>query len=88
MSPSRFRDCVAALGWTLRGLAAILQCDDRIIRRWASGDADIPPSVATWLETLAKTHEALPPPQGWKRRAGGLTPRQTKKTRSGFPADS
>jgi len=69
MTSNRFRDCLAALGWTQRGLAATLRCDDRIIRRWASGDAEIPASVAAWLETLAKAHEALPPPQGWKRRA-------------------
>jgi len=67
MTPSRFNACLAALGWTKRGLAAILECDDRLVRRWAEG-TDIPASVAAWLETLAKTHEALPPPQGWKRR--------------------
>ncbi len=73
MTPDRFRDCVAALGWSLRGLAATLQCDDRLIRRWAGGSAEVPPSVAAWLETLAQCHEAAPPPQdwkcqGWKRR--------------------
>lgn len=68
MTPNRFRGCLVALGWTQRGLAAILQCDDRIIRRWASGEAEIPVSVAAWLETLTKVHEAAPPPRGWKRR--------------------
>lgn len=69
MTPNRFRNCLAVLGWTQRGLAANLQCDDRLVRRWASGEAEIPPGVAAWLETLAKVHEAAPPPQGWKRRA-------------------
>jgi hypothetical protein len=58
---------LAALRWTQRGLAAILECDDRLIRRWAADQAPIPASVAAWLETLAKVHEELPPPQGWKR---------------------
>lgn len=68
MSPARFKACLTALHWTQRGLAAILEYDDRLIRRWASGDAPIPASVATWLETLTQAHEALPPPQDWKRR--------------------
>lgn len=69
MTPARFKSCLTALHWTQRGLAAILECDDRLIRRWASGDADIPASVAAWLEALAQAHEALPPPQDWKRRS-------------------
>lgn len=68
MTPNRFRDCLTALSWTQRGLAAILDCNDRVVRRWASGEADIPASVAAWLETLAQAHDAIPPPQGWKRR--------------------
>lgn len=70
MTPARFNECLASLRWTQRGLAAILECDDRLIRRWAGGQADIPASVAAWLETLAQAHDAIPPPQGWKRRAG------------------
>ncbi len=68
MTPKRFTQCLASLRWTQRGLAAILECDDRLVRRWASGEADIPASVAAWLETLAQAHDAIPPPQGWKRR--------------------
>lgn len=69
MTPARFHEALASLRWTQRGLAAILECDDRLVRRWASGEADIPASVAAWLETLAQCHEATPPPTGWKRRA-------------------
>lgn len=70
MTPKRFNECLASLRWTQRGLATILDCDDRLIRRWASEDdpAEIPASVAAWLEVLAQAHEAVPPPQGWKRR--------------------
>lgn len=69
MTPERFTECLLALRWSQRGLSAILKCDDRLVRRWAAGQADIPPSVAAWLEVLAQVHEAAPPPQGWKRRA-------------------
>ena len=69
MTPDRIRECLAMLRWTQRGLADALGCDDRLVRRWASGDAEIPASVAAWLETLARVHAATPPPAGWKRRA-------------------
>jgi plasmid maintenance system antidote protein VapI len=72
MTPDRLRTALASLRWTQRGLAAILECDDRIVRRWIDGQADIPASVAAWLETLAQCHEAAPPPQGWKRRQPAL----------------
>ena len=69
VTPTRLRACLTALRWTQRGLAAALDCDDRLVRRWSAGDADIPESVAEWIEALSQAHEALPPPQGWKRRA-------------------
>jgi transcriptional regulator with XRE-family HTH domain len=68
VTPDRLRDCLTALRWTQRGFAEALECDDRLVRRWAAGGAEIPASVAAWIETLAKVHEGLPPPQGWKRR--------------------
>jgi hypothetical protein len=64
----RLRECLNALRWTQRGLAAALACDDRLVRRWFAGDAEIPESVADWIEALSQAHEALPPPHGWKRR--------------------
>ena len=69
MTADRLRECLDLLRWSQRGLADALKCDDRIVRRWASGDAEIPASVAAWLETLGKIHAELPPPTGWKRRA-------------------
>lgn len=74
MTPARFRECLSLLRWTQRGLADTLECDDRLVRRWASGEADIPASVAAWMETLGKVLETLPPPKGWRRRAGALSP--------------
>jgi hypothetical protein len=69
MTPTRLRECLSALRWTQRGLAETLQCNDRLVRRWTAGAAEIPSSVGAWIETLSQAHEALPPPQGWKRRA-------------------
>jgi ribosome-binding protein aMBF1 (putative translation factor) len=69
MTPSRLRDVLTLLHWSQRGLADIMACDERLVRRMAAGAADIPPAVAEWLEKLAAVHEANPPPQDWRRRA-------------------
>lgn len=69
MTPDRLRECLALLRWSQRGFAEALSCDDRLVRRWASGDATIPPDVAAWLEALAAAHAAHPAPSGWRRRS-------------------
>ncbi|WP_171070459.1 hypothetical protein [Methylobacterium terricola] len=45
-----------------------LDCDERIVRRWAAGDGAIPAELAAWLEKLAAVHEAAPPPTTWRRQ--------------------
>ncbi|AWN55016.1 hypothetical protein DK412_28175 [Methylobacterium sp. 17Sr1-1] len=68
MTTDRLREILALLRWSQRGLAEALDCDERMVRRWASGDGEIPAALATWLETLAQVHEAAPPPTTWRRR--------------------
>ena len=68
LSPSGLREALAALHWSQRGLAEALGCDDRLVRRWASGDAAIPGDVAAWLSALAGIHQDNPPPQAWRSR--------------------
>ncbi len=69
MSPNRLREALSLLRWSQRGLAEALGCDDRLVRRWASGDATVPPDVATWLADLAEAHARRPAPEGWRRRS-------------------
>ena len=69
MTPDRFRAVLRLVHWTGRGLATILGCDERLIRRWAAGSAAIPLGVAEWLERLAAAHESNPPPAEWRSRA-------------------
>ena len=59
---------IDALQWSQRGVAAYLGLADTRARRWASGELEIPPNVAAWLERLAAVHEAHPMPEEWKRR--------------------
>jgi len=60
MTPDRFRECLAAIGWSQRGMARQLGIHETRPRRWASGRYSIPEDVADWLERLAKTHEKEP----------------------------
>ena len=68
MTPTRLRDCLEALRWSQRELAAVLGCDDRLVRRWAVGTPGyaVPGSVGEWLEALATTHIRHPPPTDWR----------------------
>lgn len=62
MTPERFRESLALLHWSQRGLSDILGMDERQVRRWASG-ATIPEPISEWLEKLARYHERNPPPE-------------------------
>lgn len=62
MTTDRFRKCLDDLNWTQRGLASLLDVDERQVRRWAAG-ATIPGPIADWLEKLARYHERNPPPE-------------------------
>jgi hypothetical protein len=58
MTPTRLRECLDALRWSQRDLAAALGCNDRLVRRWAAGAPGraVPESVGKWLEVLSTTH--------------------------------
>ena len=49
MTPEHFRAAVERLGWSYRGLADMVQVDERQVRRWAAGAA-VPVHIAAWLE--------------------------------------
>ncbi len=69
MSPDDFRECLALLHWSQRGVADILGTHPTTVRRWATGDAAIPDNVARWLKKLAAVHRAQPLPIGWQEAA-------------------
>jgi hypothetical protein len=62
MTPNEMRLCLERRGWSQRGLARLLELDDRLVRRWASGQNEIPENIAHWLATLAAFHAKHPPP--------------------------
>jgi len=59
MTPTRFRECLDDIGWSLRKLARRLRCDDGTVRQFGSGRRPIPANLAAWLETLAAAHRTL-----------------------------
>lgn len=61
MTPQTLRRALAIIGWSQRGLADLLDVDERQVRRWATG-ATVPPAIAAWLTRLADFHEINPPP--------------------------
>lgn len=63
MTPTRLRECLHALDWSQRGLAAIVHYNERQARRWASGDSPIPHEIADWLERAEAWMLANPPPR-------------------------
>lgn len=59
MTPEAFRAAVGRLQWSYRGLADMVQVDERQVRRWAAGAA-VPPAIAAWI---ARADEELVPLQ-------------------------
>ncbi len=62
MTPARLLTCLAALHWSQRGFAKAIGYDDRLIRRWVSGERPIPRELGDWLEDAARWFEKNPPP--------------------------
>lgn len=66
MKGDRLEEIFNLAYWSTRTAADVMQVDSRVVRRWLSGDAPIPPPLEAWLEEL----EALlvriprPPPRG------------------------
>jgi hypothetical protein len=72
MTPQRFEQCLAALGWTHRWLADYLsvrgvQLSRHQVDRMGNGAAVIPPSLADWLERRVRSAAMNPFPDGWGR---------------------
>ena len=70
MTPQRFEQCLAALGWTHRWLADYLSgsgvyLSRHQVDRMGNGAAAIPDALAYWLELRARQAERWPLPKGW-----------------------
>ncbi|CAH2601926.1 Helix-turn-helix transcriptional regulator [Rhodovastum atsumiense] len=62
MTAERLREILCQLGWSKDHLQQRLRVDPRVVRRWISGGADIPESIALWLERAAVLDASNPPP--------------------------
>jgi hypothetical protein len=73
MTPTRYRECLAVLGLSQRGLAPLLGCSERLTRAWATDRTAIPAPVAEWLEAWVRNRLEHPDPQlpkDWRCREG------------------
>lgn len=63
MTADEMRECMAAIGWSQRMFALVLNGGDRNgIREMMNGEVPIPHDIADWLQRLARYHQANPPP--------------------------
>jgi hypothetical protein len=71
MTAAVFRQSIEGLGWGWRTVARILDCDQRLVRRWMSGVYPVPDQVADWVERVLQARDGeaarIPPPGPWKK---------------------
>jgi len=63
MTPTAFRQAIAALGYTQRGFASYVGSNERTVRRWAEGAQDIPAWVPVMLGLMARITTPTPAPE-------------------------
>lgn len=66
MTPTEFRECLASLRWSQRGLADILNIHPTSVRNMASGKNPIPENIADWLINSASYLKIHSLPEGWQ----------------------
>ncbi len=52
MTPAALKAARQQLGLTQAGLAALMRCDARTVRKWEAGDREIPGPVEVLVEAL------------------------------------
>jgi plasmid maintenance system antidote protein VapI len=62
MNAADFRNILARLHWTQRGLAALLGVAHNTVHRWALGHARVPDPLAVWLGAVDAYLNDHPPP--------------------------
>jgi len=80
VTPERFHDCLEILGLGNHHFVSWLNIRDRLVRRWRSGDREIPPEVEVWLEGLVAWWLEHPPPTKY-----GFIPPSPHPHRNGSP---
>ena len=63
----RFRQAREKVRWSNRTIADEFRCDERMVRRWASGQSPIPAVVLAHMTYLEQAH-SKPAPQDWRTR--------------------
>jgi inorganic pyrophosphatase/exopolyphosphatase len=56
---------ISAIGWSRLEAARRLNCDEKLIRKWTSGELAAPAIVGAWLAALVAAINRLPAPD-WR----------------------
>ena len=60
MLSAEYDECLAILRWSPLDLSVVLDCDERMARRWRAGRMQIPAHVAGLLRTWRRIIEIAP----------------------------
>jgi hypothetical protein len=60
-----FAQNLATIGWSIEEFARHIGCNERLAELMVTGDADVPPEVADWVQALAIFFVNHPAPR-WK----------------------
>jgi hypothetical protein len=72
MTPERLDQCLRVIRWTPLNIASALQWDLSWIEALETGNEEVPAGLASWLEVLALSHEALTPPMTYRGRRAAI----------------
>jgi transcriptional regulator with XRE-family HTH domain len=62
MTHARLSAILTTLGWSSAELGRRLNIGERSVRRWLSGQQEIPDRVGDWLEAVVQAMQTAPPP--------------------------
>lgn len=69
MTRRRFLWCLKLLRLPRSHLSRMVGSSEVLVRKWASGERNVPDAVGEWLEACVKirlNHPYPPPPQEWR----------------------
>lgn len=63
MTRLEYLAALRTLGWTVRGLARLLDLPPSTVQSWTRPGCRVPPNVAAWLERRLQAMRDDPPPK-------------------------
>src|SRR5579864_2061566 len=87
MTPTEFRTALASLGYSQRGFAAYIYINERTVRRWALGKAEVPKHIELLLHYMLAWKAKKQRPSGSSPQASLPAP-QPAPTITNYASDA